>query len=265
MLQTVILLLTLIFTPTWAQPPSRDWFLNFSDLIRDNKVDQAFFADDDDEEPKYKDFLNTPGMGDGTFTSLQWAAKMGSKSWTVEALIDNGGDPTLPHEGTLTTPSMFAAREGNSRTLASILSKIESPGAELSKVDEHGNTALHLAALTTGNAMAATAMLKSTPDHAFALIENNNGNTALQVASFYDSSGSFVSTLLSDEGVRESINKEAPNGRTALHLAIAHGIKDVVEILLKSGAKVDGVAVEIASEKGHEDLEEYLRGDGGEL
>ena len=72
MLQTVILLLTLIFTPTWAQPPSRDWFLNFSDLIRDNKVDQAFVAD----QPKYKDFLNTPGMGDGTFTSLQWAAKV---------------------------------------------------------------------------------------------------------------------------------------------------------------------------------------------
>ena len=72
MLRTVILLLTLIFTPTWAQPPSRDWFLNFSDLIRDNKVDQAFFAD----QPKYKDFLNTPGMGDGTFTSLQWAAKV---------------------------------------------------------------------------------------------------------------------------------------------------------------------------------------------
>ena len=191
--------------------------------------------------------------------------QMGSKSWTVDALIDNGGDPTLAHEGTLTTPAMFAAREGNSRTLASILSKVDSPEAELSKVDEHGNTALHLAALTTGNAMAATAMFKSTPDHTFALIENGNGNTALQVASFYDSSGSFVSILISDDMVRKSINKPAPNGRTALHLAVSHGVKDVVEILLKSGANLDDVAIKIAADKGHEELEEFLKGVRGEL
>ena len=72
----LLVLFGLSLSAAFAQP-SRDWFLKFSDMIRDNKVDDAFFETEEaQQDPKYKDYLNTPGMGDGSFTSLQWAAKV---------------------------------------------------------------------------------------------------------------------------------------------------------------------------------------------
>ena len=109
---------------------------------------------------------------------------------------------------------------------------------------------------------------KSTPDHDFALIENSNGNTALQVSSFYDSSGTFVAALLASPKVKDTIDKKAPNGKAALHLAASHGVKDVVELLVKHGAKVDEASAKIAADKGHTEVAEFLQEKlkaGGEL
>ena len=156
----------------------------------------------------------------------------------------------------MTTPCMFAAREGNSITLASILESIPDASEELSKQDEHGNTALHLAALTTGNALVATAMMKATPSTSreWALILNSNGNSALHIASFYDSTGTFVKALLADETVLGTLHQEAPNGHNALHLAVSHGVVEVIEILINFGAMVDETSIEIAESKGHEEV-----------
>jgi hypothetical protein len=62
--------------------------LQFSDLIRDNKLNAEVFGSSNE----YEEHINTPGMGDGSMTSMHWAAKVGSKPWTVKILLEYGAD-----------------------------------------------------------------------------------------------------------------------------------------------------------------------------
>ena len=94
----LLVLFGLSLSAAFAQP-SRDWFLKFSDMIRDNKVDDAFFETEEaQQDPKYKDYLNTPGMGDGSFTSLQWAAKV-REGCVGGSLFSTHTDNSQPADG----------------------------------------------------------------------------------------------------------------------------------------------------------------------
>jgi ankyrin repeat protein len=203
----------------------------------------------------------------------------------VHALIAAGADVFRPHAGTLTTAVHFAAREGNTDTLKALLLEIQAGAnagedkiaAELAKVDEHGNTALLLAALS-GWTTAANVMFALTPAREWAVMANINGNTALQVGSFFSVSSQFIEALLAEKEIRATIEHGAHlNGRTALILAVSSNKVDNVKALLAHGAAtelepIDGqeavsaynVAVHTANqplqkllrahEKGHEEL-----------
>ncbi|KAI0027853.1 ankyrin repeat-containing domain protein, partial [Vararia minispora EC-137] len=70
-------------------------------------------------------------------------------------------------------------------------------------------------------------------------VRNERGQTALHSAAgrSFDRSSAFVVQTLLQLGA--SIEERDAQGRTALQLAAYSGIKDVVEVLLKSGADVN--------------------------
>jgi hypothetical protein len=211
----------------------------------------------------------------GGMTLLQWAGKKGSAN-AARVLLQAGADPRLPHFPTGTTPLMFAAREGN---VAAVSEFLQAAAAEpglvaqlLGAVDEHGNSALHLAAF---DCHAKVADLLSSSGETFLSHANAQGATALHIASFYcPTSGStgpkFARTLLgeSELGPTPGVNAlTTTNGRTALMLAAQRGISSLVEVILVGGADpalvspVDGLtAASMARSAGHTAIAKRLEG-----
>jgi ankyrin repeat protein len=238
--------------------------------VRDGKVSdlKTLLADRSDE-------INAPCCGRGTAMSpLQFACKEGNAKST-EALVELGADLNFIHEDTKTTPLMFAAREGSTDALRALLfsntghSPLQKPQlhsnwgpATLDAIDEHGNTALLLAA-TLGHAEIAQLLLSA---GANGLVTNKMGNNAWQIAAFYCSGGrSFIDTIFKFVP-HDHVDDQAPNGRNALMLAASGGQLDCLQALLENGAIVEvksaadsQTAQEISEAKGHTQITAALR------
>jgi ankyrin repeat protein len=209
----------------------------------------------------------------GGMTILQWAAKKGSAQ-AVPALLAAGARASLAHTPTGTTSLMFAAREGNLAAAAELLaappevvrleeerncaaqaaldhaaagSPEEGAAQLLGAADEHGNTALHLAAFECHAELAAAlvqaAEVAATPAILFSA--NAQGATALHMAAFYcpakpgDQGAAFARALLGGgggggAGSSGGVDALTSTGRSALMLAAQRGAAAF------AGALVDG-------------------------
>jgi ankyrin repeat protein len=175
------------------------WMGEAMTAIRDGKVAVIYKI----YSVEHPDEINDPccsGM-----TPLQFACKIGSAAAT-RALVDLGADLGTAHDGTKTTPMMFASREGSIFALRVLLfsnmeksSPLEKlalrPGwdpANLDARDDHGNTALMLAA-NVGHDEAAELLLTAGCD---GLSLNDRGNSVWQASAWFCGTGrKFIDTI----------------------------------------------------------------------
>jgi len=221
--------LTALGAASAALLPSGHFPKELQAIIRDNRVDElanllSSFGDD-------PALYSTPCCEAGSLTALQWAAKCSASRAVVDALLDAGAPHSAPHARTLTTPLMFAAREGSTAAIESLLA--HGAGEGLDAVDEHGNTPLLLAALE-GWAAASQLLLDAGAD---ASVENAQGNVALHVASFYCNGGGDVIEVLAEAGA--DLNVRTRSGRTALMFAVGGGSKRAAECVAALLARVE--------------------------
>ncbi|GMI14324.1 hypothetical protein TrVE_jg2181 [Triparma verrucosa] len=259
MILKVILPFLICISIVTASCPEGPWTESIIVAIRESKLtaeSPLIFG----ENAKY---LDEECLGhDGSMTPIMLAAKVGSKPSVIKALISAGASISHKHRSG-TTAIMFAAREGEREALKALLEHAQKLGtvdSELTSVDEHGNTPLHLSALQSSCPSCASIMFLSTPSRSFSVLSNANGNTPLQIASFYAVSSHFVDLLLSEKTVKDAIDQPAStNGRTALMLAVSANADHNVISLIKNGADPNfssgGVtAIELAKEKGMDHL-----------
>ncbi len=232
----------------WAQEPPSQVHLS----IRDNKLSH-------EELLNSADWINEQVLPQQT-NALQWAAKQGSSAFILDMLIDAGGDIRKAHDGTGTTPLMFASREGNTETVAHLLTKLDKD--DVHAVDEHGNQALHLACLSAFAAQTVKTLVASEfMDEVSIEAANNNGNTPLHLASYY-SNENAISAIL-EKGAQ--VDSMAPNKRTALMLAVIADKSSNVKALLLAGADRNldggqGSAISIAKERDLGNIVDILSG-----
>jgi ankyrin repeat protein len=217
-------------------------------------------------------FQDSPGditelLGDAFcngLTPLQFAAK--TNFGTLPLLLERGADPRLAHQGTLTTPLMFAARSGEYKSVEYLLDILNVD--DVNAIDEHGSTALALCSLSCHSNVAAL-MLKA---GANTFAQDNNGNNALHTGAFYcadntaDFGDNYAKTLLQNsKHTAVELNALSKFGRTALMLAAKKGGTGYAEALLSAGA--DASIISPYDQKTYQEfVDEYqLRKHGGEL
>jgi len=219
-------------------PPS-----DLGTLIQDNFVSPDILSPTWINDPCCPNNLN----------AVQFAAKLNSKA--LPAILAAGGSPTQMHEETQTSPLHFACREGSWQSAKELLLSLPAAARakEIARLDEHGNNALHLAALT-GQVAVATLLIKhSDTDLAFLTAVNGNGNTPLQIGAYFGFE-KFLLKLLNQPSVVATMNDLAPNGRNALTLAVSNNQAKAVQALLLAGADASSPvsAADLAVEKGHD-------------
>ena len=180
------------------------------------------------------------------------AAANDSDTATVVDLLKRGMDVnTSDRAGS--TLMMIAARTGNLQLLQTLLAN----RANVNRRNQYGDSAVMVGALN-GKLEVVKALL----EHGAEL--NTSGWTTLHYAVF--GGDTDVLALAITKGGK--LNARAPNGQTALMLAVKNGKLELVRQLIDADADMDiadfdGVtAIKLARKLGHEDIASYLRSVG---
>lgn len=183
----------------------------------------------------------------GAYDNIIAAANNGD-TMTVVDLLKRGMDVnTADPSGT--TLLMISARLGNLDLLETLLAN----RASVNRRNQFGDTALLLAVLK-GQIEAVQALIDKGADL------NSSGWTPLHYTVFADSRE--ITALLIAKGA--NLDTRAPNGQTALMLAVKFGKTDLVRQLIDAEADVDladyeGVSpLQLARKLGHVEIADYL-------
>lgn len=129
------------------------------------------------------------------------------------------------------TPLHWAASESG----PPIIRLLVESGVDINAVDNHGDTALHLAIPLERHCLNLPAVATLIELGADVNAQNKEGRTALLEAS--KAGYEYVVEMLL--GANANIEIRNKKGRTALWHAVSHHHEDVVEMLLDAGARVD--------------------------
>eukprot|EP00939_MAST-03C_sp_MAST-3C-sp1_P004602 g4602.t1 len=183
-------------------------------------------------------------------TPLHYVPKFckGSDCATVVDMLISKGAPVDARNAQGKTPLILAIREYNAGVFDALLHREDA--ADVLRVDERGNTPLHWVAglLSDGDDGHIAHMVKTLIDKgATVTAQNREGYTPLHVAA--DDAGehnrvNFVEALLDrflpgSAQVMAIINKQCPDGDTALHIACDTYSNGVALELMKRGADVN--------------------------
>lgn len=160
-------------------------------------------------------------------TALQWAASRGRRA-LVELLLSKGADTSV-QDHRAHTALCLAVLHKHKAVIDLLLKEVE-----VTFVDRHGRTPLHVAAKCC-DATVARSLLDRGAD--IAAVDNENGCTPLLTAVRRGDEALVLVELLLERGA--SIGDRDSLQRTALHLAAANkGIK-TAELLVERGADVN--------------------------
>jgi len=165
--------------------------------------------------------------GDISLKALLTAAYNGHVEEVNALLAAKGADVNAKNEHG-NTALILAAKKGNVEMVNDLLKK----GAYVDAQNKDGHTALIVAAIY-GNVEVVNDLLKKGAD---VNAKNKHGNTALIVAAIYGHV-EVVNALLAAKGA--DVDAQNEHGNTALILAAIYGRVEVVNELLKKGADVD--------------------------
>ncbi|KAK7485350.1 hypothetical protein BaRGS_00023449, partial [Batillaria attramentaria] len=156
------------------------------------------------------------------------------------------------------TPLHLAAQTGQMEVCSTLIKMKADPNA----TDERGQTPLHLAA-ENDHSDVVKLFLKHRPE--LVTMANTNGMTCAHIAAA-KGSVAVIRELMRFSKVIITTAKNKTRDSSALHLAVAGGHKEVVEVLLEAGASptdedADGMTVvHLAARYGHINILDSLKG-----
>ena len=164
------------------------------------------------------------------------------------------------------TPLMYACRKGHTETVRQLLKL----GASLRKVSARGRTAMFEAILGQHDEVVELLTELVPPDLDINAVNPKQfRRTALMLAALLGYV-EIVGRLLDYPGVE--IDLQDVNGMTALYLAAKYDHVQIVELLLRSGARVDigdyrvgRTALRVAAERDHEEIVRLLQKSGARI
>ncbi|CAK7272647.1 hypothetical protein SEPCBS119000_005236 [Sporothrix epigloea] len=165
----------------------------------------------------------------GRTVLLYMASKRDRGNWTMDTmrlLLGHGYADTEARDTDGLTPLLWAVTHGNLQLAEALLD--ESLGravADVTAVNDSGETALHMAAKASHEAMVRLLLRYRADPNALC----KYGWTPLHFPSYNDQEA-MVSLLLD---ANANVHAEMPGGRTALHLAASQGSEAVVRLLLR--------------------------------
>lgn len=173
----------------------------------------------------------------------------GNDPATIEALVARGFDPNAPDDKG--QPAVMRALDAEAGDAALALARL--PGTDVNVQNPAGETPLMKAAMK-GDLAVCRALIERGAQ------VNRRGWTPLHYAAAGNSLPALQ--LLLAEGAR--VDARAPNGRTALMMAVQYADERLVEALLAAGAKLGArenngaTAVDLARVAGRDRLAERL-------
>lgn len=177
-------------------------------------------------------------LADNAETPLMWAVRTGNEA-TAMALVDAGADVTKANRHGMTALHI-AAGIGNASMVPILARDPHDAGLPIAKGKREGWTALHLAAAEGGVGHCEVIGMLGVCG-AGVNDRNPQGDSALMVATTRGH-GAAVRALV-DAGACVDLKHGAQNS-TALHHACAQGMRDVGVALLESGANPDAMAAD---------------------
>ena len=164
------------------------------------------------------------------------------------------------------TPLMYACRKGHTETVRQLLEL----GASLRKVSARGRTAMFEAILGQHDEVVELLTELVPPDLDINAVNPKQfRRTALMLAALLGYVG-IVGRLLDYPGIE--IDLQDVNGMTALYLAAKYDHVQIVELLLRFGARVDigdyrvgRTALRVAAERDHEEIVRLLQKSGARI
>lgn len=171
-------------------------------------------------------------------TLLHYAAKSGNKE-CLKILIENEADFSCTTNNK--TELHYAARSGSPNLLEYLKEILTAKGIfdrEKIKTDKYGNNALHYA-VQSGNAEC----IKFFIDNQVQFLKNKyNENPFHKIAGNSETQENAINFLIEHlkflGRLKSKINQENVDGNTPLHIAAKHGNKQLIELFIKSGAKI---------------------------
>ncbi len=171
-------------------------------------------------------------------TPLHYAAKSGNKE-CLKILIENEADFSCTTNNK--TELHYAARSGSPNLLEYLKEILTAKGIfdkEKIKTDKYGNNALHYA-VQSGNAEC----IKFFIDNQVQFLKNKyNENPFHKIAGNSETQENAINFLIKHLKFlgrpNSKIDQENVDGNTPLHIAAKHGNKQLIELFIKSGAKI---------------------------
>ncbi len=200
----------LLYQPEWTEEQKAFW----SSVARGEQSKAKVAIDQDATLVELVD-------SDG-WTVFHWVA-FWDMDRLLESLLFRGGK--IPNTGL--PPTLVAARWGNRKTMASLLSR----GAEVEARDQEGNTILHTAVLSGDTRTVEVLSHRGTKFN----LKNDQGQTSLWLAASLGLDSMVVELLARGS----DINLPDQQGRTPLHIAVEKGHETVIQCLVYNGARTD--------------------------
>jgi len=193
-------------------------------------------------------------------TPLHYAVELKSKD-IVEYLLKSGANPNST-DNKLMSPLHYAARLGSSTIVKLLLNY----GAERNLQDEKGNFPIHYASMHDDVDLFKLFVegLEDSPINWTNAMKQNSLHIAV-----WHSNTELVKFILSLDKV--NINSKDKVGRTPLHYAARNGNLEIVELLIKYGAKVSSSSItneeplHEAVYKGHLEVAKFLLDKGAKV